>query len=141
MASGCLNYFSKKKKKRKKSVDKFRSVNRGVQEVQCTPSKSAKRSTFSHKVGQKWGFCKRVKGDEVQKVHFLGPKGPHFGVPPLPSILAMGLDKFGIKHMRKFGLKCSSFLRSVLTAGLKSPWVKIIHNFGFLCTLLSFSVF
>ena len=43
------------------------------------PPKSAKRSTFSHQMGKKWGVCKRVKGGEVQKVHFLGPKGPHFG--------------------------------------------------------------
>ena len=37
-------------------------------------------------------FCKRVKGGEVQKVHFLGPKGPHFGGPAPPqSILVTGL--------------------------------------------------
>ena len=41
--------------------------------------KSAKRSTFCHKVGQKWHFCRRVIGVRfkkstiwVQKVHFLG---------------------------------------------------------------------
>ena len=38
------------------------------------PPKSAKRSTFSHKMGQKWGFCRRVKGSEVQK-----SKYPLFG--------------------------------------------------------------
>ena len=38
-----------------------------------------KRSTFSHKLGPKWGFCRGVKGGEVQKVHFLGPKGLLFG--------------------------------------------------------------
>ena len=56
------------------------------------PPKSTKRSTFSHKVDQKWGFCRRVKGGEVQKVHFLGLKGPLFWVPhPPKSILATGL--------------------------------------------------
>ena len=42
------------------------------------PPKSAKRSTFNHKMGQKWGVCKRVKGMRfrkftlwVQKVHIL----------------------------------------------------------------------
>ena len=49
------------------------------------PPKSAKRSTSVHKMGQKWGFCRRVKGGEVQKVHFLGPKCPLFGVPPPPQ--------------------------------------------------------
>ena len=48
-----------------------------------TPPKSAKRSTFSYKMGQKWGFCRRVKGVRfkkstfwVQKVHFLGVPHP-----------------------------------------------------------------
>ena len=50
------------------------------------PPKSAKRSTFSHKMGQKWGLCRRVKGGEVQKVHFLGPSGPFFGGPAPPII-------------------------------------------------------
>ena len=55
------------------------------------PPKSAKRSTFSHKVGQKWGFCRRVRGVRFKKVHFLGPKDPLFGgpAPPPKSILAM----------------------------------------------------
>ena len=35
-----------------------------------THPKSAKRSTFSCKVDQKWSFCRRVKGGEVQKIHF-----------------------------------------------------------------------
>ena len=50
-------------------------------------SQSAKRSTFSHKMGKKWGVCKRVKGVRfkkytfwVQKVHILGV--PH---PPPPN--------------------------------------------------------
>ena len=36
-------------------------------------------------MGKKWGVCKRVKAGEVQKVHFLCPKGPHFGcsAPPI----------------------------------------------------------
>ena len=56
------------------------------------PPKSAKRSTFSHKVGQKLGFCRRVRGVRFKKVHFLGPKGPLFGVlHPPKSILATGL--------------------------------------------------
>ena len=48
------------------------------------PPKSAKRSTFSHKVGQKWGFCRRVRGVRFKKVHFLGPKGPLFWGPAPP---------------------------------------------------------
>ena len=58
------------------------------------PPKSAKRSTFSHKVGQEWGFCRRVRGVRFKKVHFLGPKDPLFGglaPPPPKSILATGL--------------------------------------------------
>ena len=39
---------------------------------------SAKRSTFSHEMSQKWGFCRRVKWGEVQKVHIFGPNGPLF---------------------------------------------------------------
>ena len=69
------------------------------------PPKSAKRSTFSHKMGQKWGFCRRVKGVRfkksslwVQKVHFFGvphpPKidpgyGPAF-IPVIPMESAWG---------------------------------------------------
>ena len=53
-------------------------------------SKSGKRSTFSHKVGQKWvfvgGLWGRGGGGEVQEVHFLGPKGPLFGGPAPPKI-------------------------------------------------------
>ena len=47
-----------------------------------------KRSTFGHKIGKKWGACKRVKGGggEVQKVHFLGPESPHFGGSAPPKI-------------------------------------------------------
>ena len=45
-------------------------------------------------MGKKWGACKRVKGGEVQKVLFLGPKGPHLGGSHLPkSILATGLHQ------------------------------------------------
>ena len=51
-------------------------------------AQSAKRSTFTHKMGKKWGVCKRVKGDEVQKVHFWGPiqKVNILGVPHPPKI-------------------------------------------------------
>ena len=45
---------------------------------------------FSHKMGHKWGVCVRV-GGEVQKVHFLGPKGPHFEGSAPQSILATGM--------------------------------------------------
>ena len=58
------------------------------------PQKSAKRFTFSfsHQMGKKWGFCSRVEGDEAQKVHFSGPKGPLLGVlDPPKSILATNL--------------------------------------------------
>ena len=67
------------------NISENRPVARGVRGCDAPP-KSAKRSTFSHKVGQKWGFCRRVKGGEVQKVHFLGSKGPLFWgpVPPPP---------------------------------------------------------
>ena len=63
----------------------IRPVARGVRGM-MHHLKSTKRSTFSHKVAQKWGFCRRVKGGEGQKVHFLGPKGPLLGVPHLPKI-------------------------------------------------------
>ena len=58
-------------------------MTRPVAQAHSQAPKSAKRSTLSmlsYKMGQQWGFCKRVKRDEIQKVHFLGPKGPHFGV-------------------------------------------------------------
>ena len=43
------------------------------------PPKSAKRSTSGHKVGQKWGFCRRVyKGGEVQKSPLFGSKRSTF---------------------------------------------------------------
>ena len=47
-----------------------RPVARGVQGCNAL-SKSAKRPTFSHKMGQKCGVCKRVKGR--------GSKSPLFG--------------------------------------------------------------
>ena len=40
------------------------------------PHKSAERSTFSHKVGQKWGFCRRVRGGEVQKSQLFEGSAP-----------------------------------------------------------------
>ena len=69
-----------------------RPVARGCE---ARPPKSAKRSTFSHKMGQKLDFSKRVKGDEVQKVHCLGPKGHILGgpAPPKKLILATGLSE------------------------------------------------
>ena len=62
------------------------------------PPESGKRSTFGHKVGQKWDLCRKVDGGEAQKVHFLGSKGPLFfgggGVlPPLDSILTTSEPK------------------------------------------------
>ena len=36
------------------------------------PPKCANRSTFSHKVGQKLGFCRRVRGCCSKKCTFLG---------------------------------------------------------------------
>ena len=62
------------------SIAQCRPVARGYD----APPKSAKRSTFSHKVGQKWGFCRRVRGVRFKKIHFFGPKGPLFGGPTLP---------------------------------------------------------
>ena len=55
----------------------------GVQGCNAPP-KSAKRPTFSHKMGQKWGFCKRVKGVRFKKSTFLVQKGPHFWGPAPP---------------------------------------------------------
>ena len=40
------------------------------------PSKSVKRPTFSHKMGQKCGLCKRVKGMRFKKSTFWGPTPP-----------------------------------------------------------------
>ena len=59
------------------------------------PPKSAKRSTFSHKVGQKWGFCRRVRGGEVQKSPLFGSKRSTFSGfrTPQKSILATGLTR------------------------------------------------
>ena len=39
-----------------------------------TPPKSAKRSTFSHKVGQKWSFRRRVRGWGLKKSTFWAQK-------------------------------------------------------------------
>ena len=47
--------------------------------------KSAKRSTFSQKVDQKWDFCMSVKGVRFKKSTFWGPKGPYFGDPAPPQ--------------------------------------------------------
>ena len=73
------------KKQQQQTNKQTRPVVRGGAGGATHHPKSPKRSTFSHKMGQKWVFCRRVKGDEVQKVHFLGPKGPLFGgtAPPL----------------------------------------------------------
>ena len=54
-----------------------RPVARGCGDVTHHPT-SPKRSAFSHKVDQKWGFCRRDEGGEVQKVHF-------WRVPHLPN--------------------------------------------------------
>ena len=50
------------------------------------PPKSAKRSTFSHKMGQKWGFCSGVEGVRFKKFTFWIQKVPFFGVPHPPKI-------------------------------------------------------
>ena len=58
------------------------------------------------------GFCRRVEGGEVQKVHFLGPKGPLLGVPHLPRFdpgygpawpFPMGLHRNRIQSVLCFG--------------------------------------
>ena len=50
------------------AIDYSRPVARGVQGVRHT--KSAESSTFSHKVGHKWGFCRRAKGARFKKSTF-----------------------------------------------------------------------
>ena len=80
----CLKKKIQKNTKWSRMCTVSRPVARGGG-VRCNPPKSAKRSTFSHKVGQKWGFCRRVRGVRFKKVHFLGV--PH----PSKSILATGL--------------------------------------------------
>ena len=55
--------------------------------------KPAKRSTFSHKVDQKWGLCRRLEGVKFKKFTFWvqkGLKGQLFlgGGPTLPQILS-----------------------------------------------------
>ena len=68
-----------------------RSRGGGVRGV-MHPSKSAKGLLLVTKCAKNGVFVKRVKGYEVQKVHFLGSKGPHFGGSALPkSIQATGL--------------------------------------------------
>ena len=59
------------------------------------PPKYAKRTTFSHKMGQKWGFCRRVKGVTGwgSKSPLFRSKRSFFGrscTPSPKSILAMG---------------------------------------------------
>ena len=51
----------------------------------CTP-KSAKRSTFRHKMGQKWGFWRRVKGWGSKSPLFGSKRSTFLGVPHLPKI-------------------------------------------------------
>ena len=45
------------------------------------PSKSAKKSTFSHKMGKNGVFVGGLRG-RGSKSPLLGPKGPHFGSAP-----------------------------------------------------------
>ena len=56
-------------------------------------------------MGQKWGLCRRVKGGEVQKVHFLSPEGPPFWGPAPPKIdpgygPAQGYSLVGLNEIR-----------------------------------------
>ena len=60
------------------------------------PPKSVKRSTFCNKVGQKWGFCRRVKGVRFKKVHFWVQKVHFFGILHLPKIN----PGYGPEHFR-----------------------------------------
>ena len=58
----------------------------GVRGCDAPPPKSAKRSAFSHKVAQKWGFCRRVKGVKSKKSTFRVQKVHLLGVSHLPTI-------------------------------------------------------
>ena len=46
--------------------------------VRCTTPSLPKGPLFVTKWAKNGVFCRRVKGSEVQKVHFLGQKGPLF---------------------------------------------------------------
>ena len=81
------------------------------------PPKSAKRSTFSHKMGQKWGFCRRVRGVRFKKVHFLGPKGPLFGGPAPPKID----PGYGPAHVCRYCCSCCLWCEC------------LVSSLGFLC--------
>ena len=99
-----------------------------IRPVAVAPPKSAKRSTFSHKVGQKWGFCRRVRGVRFKKVHFLGPKGPLLGVPHPPKIdpgygPAGNIRKASKNFVLKNGWNWSYFLRA---------WTLILDSYYFL---------
>ena len=50
------------------------------------PPKSAKRSTFSHKVGQKWGFCRRVWGWGSESPLFGSKRSTFWGFRTPPKI-------------------------------------------------------
>ena len=65
------------------------------------PPKSAKRSTFSHKVYQKLGFCRRVKGGWGSKSLLFGSKRSTFlgSRTPTKSILATGLILGSLRYM------------------------------------------
>ena len=65
-----------------------RPVARGVWGVRC---KSDKRSSFSHKMGQKCGFCRGFKGWLGSKIPIYESKRSTFGGLVPQSILATGL--------------------------------------------------
>ena len=73
-----------------------RPVARGCGGCDAPPPQSAKRSTFSHKVGQKWGFCRRVRGGEVQKSPLFGSKRSTFGGSRTPTKINPGYGPDGI---------------------------------------------
>ena len=101
------------------------------------PLKSAKRSTFSHKIGQKWVFVTGLRGRGskrplfgVQKVHFLGVLQCRTCTPQ--SILATGLIYcFSTPFYRctdLFLCKFLSIFHSLFDLSLISKWHQCLSS-------------
>ena len=91
-------------------------------------------------MGQKWGFCRRVKGVRFN-VHFLSPKGPFLGVPhPLKSILATGLPdndvliKNLLKYKMHFNIPANQDQLNSYGCGMWYPVVSGVYMVLFLST-------
>ena len=84
--------------------------------------KSSKKSTFSHKMGKKWGVCKKVEGGEVQKVHFSGVQKVHILGVRTPQNLS-----YKPVHILWYFYWHEMYLADILESVLMKKWVLFIR--------------